>query len=77
MSQESSIVSQYYSLAAGPKQYNIIIQTFDILEYLFRLYNTKMIDVEQLLRWEANAKSRITIPKFKKVWDKTRVCRIH
>jgi hypothetical protein len=26
MSQESSIVSQYYSLAGGPKQYYIIIQ---------------------------------------------------
>ena len=56
MSQESSIVSQYYSLAGGPKQYYIIIQTFDMLEYLFRLYKTKMIDVEQWLRWEATAK---------------------
>lgn len=77
MSQESPIVSQYYSLAGGPKQYYIIIQTFDMLEYLFRLYKTKMIDVEQWLRWEATAKSMITIPKFKKVWDKTKESRSH
>jgi hypothetical protein len=71
MSQESPVVSQYYSLAGSPRQYYIIIQSFDMFEYLFRLYKTKMIDAEQWLRWEASAKSMITIPKFKKVWDKT------
>jgi hypothetical protein len=77
MSQESSVVSQYYSLAGSPRQYYIIIQTFDMFEYLFRLYKTKMIDEEQWLRWEATAKSMITIPKFKKVWDKTKDSRSH
>ena len=43
-----------------------------MFEYIFRLYKTKMIDEEQWLRWEATAKSMITIPKFKKVWDKTK-----
>jgi hypothetical protein len=72
MSQESPVVSQYYSLAGSPRQYYIIIQSFDMFEYLFRLYKTKMIDAEQWLRWGASAKSMITIPKFKKVWDKTK-----
>jgi hypothetical protein len=72
MSQESPVVSQYYSLAGTPRQYYIIIQTFDMFEYIFCLYKTKMIDEEQWLRWEATAKSMITIPKFKKVWDKTK-----
>jgi hypothetical protein len=36
-----------------------------------------MIDEEQWLRWEATAKSMITIPKFKKVWDKTKDSRSH
>lgn len=72
MSQESPVVSQYYSLAGSPRQYYIIIQTFDMFEYIFRLYKTKMIDEEQWLRWEATAKSMITIPRFKKVWDKTK-----
>jgi hypothetical protein len=77
MSQESPIVSQYYSLAGSPRQYYIIIHTFDMFEYIFRLYKTKMIDAEQWLRWEATAKSMITIPKFKKVWDKTKDSRSH
>lgn len=67
MSQESPVVSQYYSLAGSPRQYYIITQTFDMFEYIFRLYKTKMIDEEQWLRWEATAKSMITIPKFKKI----------
>jgi hypothetical protein len=72
MTQESPVVSQYYSLAGSPKQYYIIIQTFDMFEYIFRLYKTKMIDEEQWLRWEASCKSTMTIPKFKNVWDKTK-----
>ena len=46
MSQESPVVSQYYSLAGSPRQYYIIIQTFDMFEYILRLYKTKMIDEE-------------------------------
>ena len=34
-----------------------------------------MIDKELWLRWEATAKSMITIPKFMKVWDKTKASR--
>jgi hypothetical protein len=77
MSQESPVVSKYYSLVDSPQQYYIIIQSFDMLEFIFRLYRTKMIDSEFWLRWEATAKSKMTIPKFKKVWDKTKDSRSH
>jgi hypothetical protein len=73
MSQESPVVSKYYSLVDNPQQYYIIIQSFDMLEFIFRLYKTKMIDAELWSRWEATAKSMMTIPKFKRVWDKTKV----
>jgi hypothetical protein len=43
-----------------------------MLEFIFRLYKTKSIDEELWLRWEATVKSMMTIPKFKKVWDKTK-----
>ncbi|MFL6322180.1 MAG: hypothetical protein ACJ71K_10745 [Nitrososphaeraceae archaeon] len=52
--------------------YNTTLQNFDMLEFIFRLYKTKSIDEELWLRWEATAKSMMTIPKFKKVWDKTK-----
>ena len=77
MSQESPTVSKYYSLVYSPQQYYVIIQCFDMLEFIFRLYRTKMIDKELWLRWEATAKSMMTIPKFKKVWDKTKDSRSH
>jgi hypothetical protein len=48
-----------------------------MLEFIFRLYKTKMIDIELWSRWEATAKSMITIPKFKKVWYKTKYSRSH
>jgi acetyl esterase/lipase len=40
-----------------------------MLEFIFRLYRTKMIDAELWSRWKATAKSMMTILKFKKVWD--------
>ena len=46
MSQESPVVSKYYSLVDNPQQYYVIIQSFDMLEFIFRLYKTKMIDSE-------------------------------
>jgi hypothetical protein len=70
MAMESPTVSEYYSLVDNPRQYYIIIQNFDMLEFIFRLYKTKAIDKELWLRWEATAKSMMTIPKFKRVWAK-------
>ena len=49
MSQESPVVSKYYSLVDSPQQYYVIIQCFDMLEFIFRLYTTKMIDKERTL----------------------------
>jgi hypothetical protein len=77
MSQESPTVSKYYSLVDNPKQYYIIMQCFDMIEFIFRLYKTKVIDKEAWARWEATCKSMMTIPKFKKVWDKTKDSRSH
>jgi len=48
-----------------------------MLEFIFRLYKTKMIDAELWSRWEGTTKSMITIPKFKKVWDETKDSRSH
>jgi hypothetical protein len=65
------------TMLTSPQQYYVIIQSFDILEFIFRLYKTKMIDAELWSRWEATAKSMMTIPKFKRVWDKTKDSRSH
>jgi hypothetical protein len=72
MSQESPVVSKYYSLVDNPQQYCIIIQSFDMLEFIFRLYKTKMIDAELWSRWEATAKSMITIGQLQTIEDDNR-----
>jgi len=77
MSQESPIVSQYYSWTGGHKHCYIIIQTVNMFEYIFSLYKSKMIEVEKWLLWKTTAESMITIPRFKKVWDKTKDSRSH
>ena len=34
MSQESPVVSKYYSLVDSPQQYYVIIQCFDMLDFI-------------------------------------------
>ena len=72
MTMESPVVSQYYSLVDSPQQYYIIIQNFDNIELIFNLYKNKMIDMQLWMRWKATAESMMTIPKFLKVWNKTK-----
>jgi hypothetical protein len=50
MAMESPTVSEYYSSVDNPQQYYIIVQNFDMLELIFRLYKTKSIDKELWLR---------------------------
>ena len=54
MAQESPVVSQYYSLVDSPQQYYIILQNFDMLESIFYLYQTKMIDMELWHKFGSN-----------------------
>ena len=70
MSQESSVISEYYSLVDSPQQYYVIVQALDTMDFFFHLYRTKRIDKELWLRSEATCKAVMTIPKFKRVWDK-------
>jgi hypothetical protein len=43
-----------------------------MFEYIFSLNKKKMIEEELWPRWEASAKSMMTVPRVKKVWDKTK-----
>jgi hypothetical protein len=72
MSQESPVISKYYSLVDSPQQYYVIVQALDTMDLIFHLYRMKRIDKELWLRSEATCKAVMTIPKFKRVWDKIR-----
>jgi hypothetical protein len=77
IAKESQEVSGYLALVDSPEEYNNINAIIDFFEFLFRLYNTKMLDKQLWNRWKASAKSTMDIPKIKKVWDKTKDMHTH
>ena len=45
---------------------------FDLFEFLFLLNKRDMMDAEIWSRWKSLAETIMTIPKFKRVWQKTK-----
>lgn len=72
IAKDSPVFANRFSLVNEPKEYYTIIAFLDIIEFLFRLYKTDMIDDELLYRWKHFAKIIMTIPKFKIVWNQTK-----
>lgn len=77
IAKESPEVSSYLALVESPEEYNNISAIIDFFEFLFRLYRTKMLDKELWYRWKASAKSIMSIPKIKKVWDNPKDTHTH
>ncbi len=59
-------------LVEEPKEYYTIISLIDTIEFIYRINKKKMIDKELWQRCENHAKSMMTIPKFRKVWNATK-----
>lgn len=72
MAKESPIFVERFTVVDSPDEYYVIVAFLDLFEFLFRLNKRDMIDNEIWSRWKALAKTIMTIPKFKKVWDKTK-----
>jgi hypothetical protein len=72
MAKENPLFAERLSLVDNPDEYYTVIAYLDLIEFLFHQYNTKMIDTKLWPKWKALAKTLIDIPKFKKVWDKTK-----
>lgn len=72
IAKESPVFAKRFSLVSEPKEYYTIIAFLDIIEFLFRLYKTDMIDDELWYRWKNFAQIIMTIPKFKTVWSQTK-----
>jgi hypothetical protein len=71
MAKESPIFVERLSLADGPDEYCIIVAFLDLFEFLFSHDKRDMIDSDVWFRWRGLAKTIMTLPKFKKVLDKT------
>ena len=71
MAKESPIFAERFSVVDSPDEYYVIVAFLDLFEFLFRLNKRDMIDTEIWSRWKGLAKTIMTIPKFKRVWEKT------
>jgi len=72
MAKESPIFAERFTVVDSPDEYYVIVAFLDLFELLFRLNKRDMIDTEIWSRWEGLAKTIMAIPKFKRVWEKTK-----
>ncbi len=72
MAKESERYRERFSLVDDPREYYIVIAFHDLLEYIFRLHKTRMIDEELWYRWTRLAEITMSIPKFTKLWKVTK-----
>ncbi len=72
MAKESELYRERFSLVNNPSEYYTVVAFHDLLEYIFRLHKTEMIDEELWHRWTHLAEIIMSIPKFRKLWEVTR-----
>ncbi len=72
MAKESQQYRERFSLVNNPSEYYTVVAFQDLLEYIFRLHKTRMIDEELWHRWTHLAEIIISIPKFRKLWEVTK-----
>lgn len=72
MAKESPIFAERFAVVDSPDEYYVIVAFLDLFELLFRLNKRDMIDTEIWSRWKGLAETIMTIPKFKRVWEKTK-----
>lgn len=72
MTKEGPIFTERFALVDTPQEYYIIMSFIDLIESLYRLNKTEMINAEVWSRWKVLSETIMTIPKFKKVWEKTK-----
>ena len=60
------------ALVDSPDEYYTVVAYLDLIEFLFHLHRTKMMDIKLWPRWKALAETLMDVPKFRKVWDKTK-----
>ena len=72
MAKDSPIFTERFAVVDSPDEYYIIVAFLDLFELLFRLNKRDMIDTEIWSRWKGLAETIMTIPKFKRVWEKTK-----
>jgi hypothetical protein len=72
MARESQVFADRFSIVDNPDEYYVTVAFLDLFEFLYLMNKTKTIESGLWLRWQELIKTMMTIPKFKKVWEKTK-----
>ncbi|MGB6464432.1 MAG: hypothetical protein WA799_08305 [Nitrosotalea sp.] len=72
MAKESSVFAERFSVVDSPDEYYTTVAFLDLFEFLYLMNKTKTIESGLWSRWQELTKTIMTIPKFKKVWEKTK-----
>lgn len=72
MAKESRVFADRFSIVDNPDEYYMAVAFLDLFEFLHLMNKTKTIESGLWLRWQELIKTMMTIPKFKKVWEKTK-----
>ena len=72
MAKESRVFADRFSTVDNPDEYYMAVAFLDLFEFLHLMNKTKTIEPGLWLRWQKLIKTMMTIPKFKKVWEKTK-----
>ena len=72
MAKESRVFAERFSTVDNPDEYSTAVAFLDLFEFLYLMNKTKTIESGLWSRWQELTKTLMTIPKFKKVWGKTK-----
>ncbi len=72
MAKESPVFAERFSLVDDPDEYYTAVAFLDLFEFLHLMNKAKMMESGLWLRWQELTKTMMTIPKIKKVWEKTK-----
>lgn len=72
MAKESRVFADRFSIVDNPDEYYVAVAFLDLFEFLYLMNKTKTIESGLWSRWHELIKTMMTIPKFKKVWEKTK-----
>ena len=72
MAQESPLFLERFGMVDTPEEYYTIIALLDLFEFLHSMHKSKILEPDLWFRSKEMIRSIMTVPKFKKVWDKTK-----
>ncbi|HEU5221750.1 MAG TPA: hypothetical protein VFU58_06785 [Candidatus Nitrosotalea sp.] len=72
MAKESPLFAERFSVVDNPDEYYTTVAFLDLFEFLYLMSKTNTIEAGLWLRWNELIKTMMSIPKFKKVWVKTK-----